>query len=461
MDKEPSSEKNLEQRRQELELQRLELENKQLEFQGSAKSRRLELIRTLSGASFITGAVAIFTVIFSVVQWSSESSQNRTFKTEERLDKDLAVLADTSYRMRLSGVIALKGFLTKDHARYHAQVLAALTNMLSTEKECSVRNAINQTIEEIDTLVVPVKVLKQNLISLAGYSRFLVQSGNLRSRVPDRFFAPASHTPEAIANDVSKAMLSLLRKGVKAKDLSEVYCAECDFSGLNLSGCSFENAVLSWSHFNNCQLQQCNFNSADLERVDFTNADLSHARLTMNSDDEHYKNYIAKQIDKGGRQPAVFSPDFTNANLSYADFSGHILFGVHDLNTINAVLIFNPSFGHARLDSANLTNIGMYGTVTTTGNAMNPFYDDDFPVNGTRGSQWTPYESVDPVTGLTYNNYYAAVRMIDEHALLAEKRNRYAVDLNAIYASLSHTNWKNARLSPALRALLAEQEGKK
>ena len=127
-------------------------------------------------------------LLFSVVQWSSESSQNRTFKTEERLDKDLAVLADTSYRMRLSGVIALKGFLTKEHAAYHAQVLAALTNMLSTEKECSVRNAINQTIEEIDTTVVPVKVLKQNLISLAGYSRYLVQSGSLPTHT-FKFFA--------------------------------------------------------------------------------------------------------------------------------------------------------------------------------------------------------------------------------------------------------------------------------
>jgi len=238
--------------------------------------------------------------------------------------------------------------------------------VLSHEKESSVRNAIVQLLAELDTNIVKKEILEKAQSILINSSKYHLETGELYDkRINNKFGIPAPESHEGIARDIATGILELLKKGIKTTNMSNIFCVKCDFSGLDLQGVNFEDAILTWANFSNCNLKGANFDGADLEDTKFIRADLASVFFTYDEDKHpgYRDHYVERQLDVKQYQASVHGPDFTNADLSNADFTGHILFGFsNDSLDGGSVLIFNPSFKSAILTNTKFNSIGIYGT---------------------------------------------------------------------------------------------------
>lgn len=443
-------------RKQEIELEKLELEKQELEFRQSRRSRKLEEFKSYAGFSaFITGIVAIVTIGFSVFKWSSEIEQNRNIRVEERLDKTVLNLGSDSAQLRLGSVINLRTFLDKKHEKYHHQVLLSVANILGNEKESSVRSAMIQILSEIDTNIVNNEILEKTLETLIDYSKFHLETGELyRKRINNEFANPAPDSQESIARDISKGILALFRKGIKTKNMSSIFCVKCDFSDLDLEGVSFEDAVLSWSNFSNSNLKNTNFDGADIGQTKFINADLSNSLLTFNEFKyPGYRfHYVEKQLHYDIYQGRVHGPDFTKANLTNADFTGHILFGFRNSTISDGIVIFNPSFRSANLTKTKFKTIGIYGD---TFNDFNDSYSNLLP--------FSPSPYYDCQIGLPHGrlerspnelNYHIFISIIDSTSKIYPAINKFQKSNMQIYDQLAGSNWKDAIWPKAMKNML-------
>ena len=78
-----------------------------LERQLSPEERRYERVKSLGGISgVITAAVALFALFLSAFQWLRSEGLNREVRTEERLERSLKMLGETTPTARLAGVVA-------------------------------------------------------------------------------------------------------------------------------------------------------------------------------------------------------------------------------------------------------------------------------------------------------------------------------------------------------------------
>src|SRR5216684_471412 len=93
-------------------IRKTDLEAKILEQQLTPSFRRLETLKTLTGASGLI--IALVTVIggfLSVGNWFIGQQKDRQIRSEERLDRALTMLAEKDASRRLAAVTSLGSFL--------------------------------------------------------------------------------------------------------------------------------------------------------------------------------------------------------------------------------------------------------------------------------------------------------------------------------------------------------------
>jgi uncharacterized protein YjbI with pentapeptide repeats len=115
--------------------------------------------------------------------------------------------------------------------------------------------------------------------------------------------------------------------------MSRIYLADVDLSTLDLKGVSFADSILAWSNFSFAKLDGCSFANADLQGVSFVGASATRAKFTVMVDrtvPTRHDVYVREQMNRETRTWRAVSgsfvvdgPNFTCADLSYADFTGH------------------------------------------------------------------------------------------------------------------------------------------
>jgi uncharacterized protein YjbI with pentapeptide repeats len=441
--------------RKKLENRKIELENHNLELHLAKRPTVIETLNKFSGlAGLVTALGAIITIAISVYQWSAESEQNRIVTVEERLNKTLVGLGDPASKVRLSSVTSLKGFLDEKHNTYHDQVLYALVTTLGIESDSYVRNAIVKIIEGIETTSVSPQLLKQSLELLASNSRYQVETGQLYENAVTNQFAIPENANELIARDVSAAMISLIRKGVVIKDLSGIYCTKCDFSGLVLDNTNFKDAILNWSSFKNSKLRNSNFDGAELANTSFVKADLSYSRFTFSEIKGHdyHEPYTIKQINHKTSPSIIWSPDFSSANLSNADFTGHVLFGfLHD-NARRSTIILNPQFANATLTNTNFSRIDIYGiTIDRNDDPKN----ENLPFS-TKNQDIRTLLRQQKKQGLDSSFAWIIFQCsLDDNATFTANT-RFARSIGTLSECFMGSNWDRARMPKVLSDVLAK-----
>lgn len=347
-----------------------------LEFQASSRGQRREYLKTVAGVgALITGFAALLGIAVSAYQYVRAADATREVRIEERLDRALALLGSETAATRLAGVVSLTSFLSVANERQANQSLLAITRAVGLEPSAAVRGAIVSTLSETSRLSPAQR--NAALGTLAQVSRALVEEGRLRVTWRERGnAAPAHESAEARAISVATAIQALLRAGARTHDMSGIYLVGADLSRINLDGTLFRDAILAKTSFASASLVGASFEGADLEGVSFHSALLKRANFRSagpyESDTE--VAYISAQLralsrDKLGSKDStidiyeVDGPDFTCADLTGSDFTGHPLYIWTELKTPRDVSVdLDTSFRWARLADAKFsdpTSVGL------------------------------------------------------------------------------------------------------
>ena len=334
--------------------------------------------------------------------------------------------------------------------------MLSLVNMLSNEKDSGVRSAIVQVLDKAENGTVSKEVFETSLLTLINFSRFHLETGELYDkREFNEFKIPEGSSQEAIARDISKGIIGMMKKGILIKDLSRFFCVKCDFTGLKLDGVSFEDAVLTWSDFSGVNLRKANFDGADLESTKFIEADLDSAIFTYNAfkQDGYRLHYIEQQMNRDVWQPAVLGPDFTGANLSNAVFTGHILFGFSNESAEYGVMIFNPSFASANLTNTDFRTIGIYGTTFPSKHSNGDLTIPFFPLRGKAGI---------PIgrDSLTVEEirFYQFTSLVFDTSQISKDMKYFLGSSAEIYSLFANANWEAAKWPPAFREMMENEK---
>src|SRR5262249_12409304 len=191
---------------------------------------------------------------------------------------------------------------------------------------------------------------------------------------------PPSDSGEAIAKSVGDAIVVLMRLGARARDLSGIYCVECDFTHLDLSQTNFSGSILHSSKFSNATLSGANFADANLENTQFIAADLQDAILTGKAHSYISNIFNTHNTHEGNQrifinQSFISGPIFDCADLRRANFSGHSIFGfvsekARSQDKSPPLLLFSASFVGVNLEGTNFGEAQMFGVKSV---------DEDFP----------------------------------------------------------------------------------
>ena len=439
-----------EQQKQALELEQLRIETEQLRRSESRSGRLMEKLKSFAGlGGLVTAIIAISAFLFSYYQWNIEQQEARQQQTRERMENHLVALSNESPARRLSAVISLQGYLYKSAPEQQRQIVLSLVSILSIDPESSVRNAIIQTLETADTAKANMPVLAQGLKTLAGHSRNLVIDLELYRQVPNPY---NSHPDSALAivQDISVAIETLLRKGVRTSDLSSTYLVGLDFSNLDLTGVSFEDAICPYSNFDGVIMPQANFDGADITETTFIGATLPQAKFTYT--DFKRARYHANPCNLWlNNETLIIGPDFADADLRGADFGHFFMFPfMHDHDPFNGY--YPPNFQGAQLDSVKFDNCYIYG-------ATPGILDREFPFEplseGSYGAAFrdsSQFDAQNPEHWMTY--HYLSDKFQTATPYLQNCQGSQA-DLRA---SFQGSNWKDAYFNPAIRQMLTELE---
>jgi hypothetical protein len=303
-----------------LNRQKLKLEIEGLEFN---QRFRIELLKSLAAPIAIIGFVVTF--ILGIAQYN----QAARARDDERFDKAVGRLAAPEPTERLAGIAGLELFLGRDKQERHRDTLHFLINALAVEKEPTVRAALLDVVTHLTTKQVASADLNDALEKARDRNRGIfehLQQSYLENLLASKVVDDRNNDETLIGNlteeqraelvATAKAITALIRNGARVKDLSAIYCVECDFSGkqmdmslpefattanfsaanpdeiLNLSGTDFHNAILRRANFIGVNLRGASFDSADLIGTNFSGADLQGAKLT----DYSRRNYIVQHM---------------------------------------------------------------------------------------------------------------------------------------------------------------------
>ena len=429
---------------------KLRAERYQIELQTSRSARRLEILKALAGlGAVLTGLAAVAALLYSILQGVGQLNRERDVRIEERLDSALKKASASTRLERLSGVISLKSFLEVRDSDRQKRVLLALAHFLSIEEDAAVRAAVVEVFRDIDSTTVAPVALESAAKALVGLSRSLSETGKLNRKNMAGKAYPYLFDRDLNARSVGASLVAVLRAGAKIRDLSGIYCARCDFSRLKLDGTSFDDAVLIQADFGETSLVRASFDRADLEATRFIKADLRDAKILTTS--PKWVGGFSIQSAWDGLADGLIRvgmPDFSCADLRGADFAGRILFGLVRRST---ELIYPSNFEaakfrHAKLAGTDLRRVGVFGVDPATANPKLPFT--------TRSSGGSGVHT-DRREGKTYWSFQA---QLDEDSVLTDAATEYKENLEEIAFAFSATDWREAKLPKALRALLTETE---
>lgn len=133
------------------------------------------------------------------------------------------------------------------------------------------------------------------------------------------------------------AMAALIRAGARTDDLSSIYCVECKLSDLktpsHLAHVNFDTSYLRRADFTGADLTSASFHNADLILTNFTGSNLRLANFTADAPLEPWT--VAAAVYSGDLASA-WGANFACSDLSYADFSGDVMF---------SLIYQNPTYG--------------------------------------------------------------------------------------------------------------------
>jgi len=375
---------------------KLKLETKVLAKQLEPRYWKLELLKAIVGSLTLVG-IAV-TLGLGLAQLSITRHSN----DDERFDKAVTRLAGSTPTERLAGVVGLGLYLEPRQKQRHRATLRFLVNALAVEQDPVVRSELLDRLSQVTPNQVSQNDLDDALERLRDRNRALYEeqraafidklmqgTEQLSGKGHDETYI--GHLPSvnlAPLRVTAAAIVALVKNGARTKDLSNIYCAECDFSGkswdmskpdftkvadfahadavLDLSGTDFHGAILRRANFLGLRLERASFESADIMGANFAGADLADAKFT---DFGHIQYPIQGVLASGHLWGAMF-PDFTCANLSGADFTGSPLFGIYEASP-------NPMY--AILHKANLTNTKLGQMTAFTASRVPPNYNPTPP----------------------------------------------------------------------------------
>jgi uncharacterized protein YjbI with pentapeptide repeats len=375
-------------REAELRCQKLELETQLLRRQASARFFWLEV------AKAITGPAALLDLMVTIYIGTTQLKQAQRSRDDDRFDRAVARLASPRTTERVAGVVGLQLFLGPDQRDRHRATLQFLSNALVTERDATERHAILDTFAQLapkevgqDVLNATLETLRDKNRSLFGLHRgkevakeIAERTGRAKKTVTEPGEDSGSDEESSALRATASAIAVLVRRGARIKDLSGIYCGECDFSGtalddaeglhagwypprrfgaksadvahiIDLSGTDFHDSILTNADFTGVTLRDSDFDSASIDGATFYGADLSRAKITSHRDS------LAPLV--GSLEPPEAFPDFNCADLEGADFTRTLLFGIvrtreSQVSRQSYPFLRNANLAHAKLEKIHI-----------------------------------------------------------------------------------------------------------
>jgi uncharacterized protein YjbI with pentapeptide repeats len=431
---------------QDVSAEKLRLETAVLEQQLSRPSQAREWIKALTGL----GAVAALLAALFQLQ------QSYYQRADDRLERALGRLASPNVTDRLAGISTLRIVLDEGRSSERRLANSALANSLSVETDPIVSGAILDILRPTDT-----ESRDAVLEELANGSRGLLPIA-LKAQ-PGQAFQDWTIDKGDFGRlqSLERAIVTFLHSGARTTDLRNIYCVECNFEGLDLSGVDFSGAVLNNSSFRNSNLTNSSFDHSVLLATNFANANLTGAKFTL---DLQHSAFLADTLANNGEM--AWGPDFSCANLENADFSRQEFLSVveNGPNFMSPGSLITPKFENANLKHTDFRSVGVYGALLPfTGRQLSPgskltFMRTQFPFPldffglSDKPQKWDQAN----LGGVVHMEYLAFRGTLNPTLPMGTDSRKFTGSLNLIAKAFTHSNWDDAQLPVSLRQLLTQ-----
>jgi uncharacterized protein YjbI with pentapeptide repeats len=326
------------------DLRKLDLEIRKLQFD-VATGKWLELFKAIGPV--VTSLGIIGTLVLGI----SQLKQTQVSRDDERFERSVARLGSSQPSERLTGLAGIQQFLKTPDVSRQESTLRYLINAAVIEKDGTVRSAILDLLNSLPDSRLSNQALNQGLLAARDRNRAILkrltdafwQQQNLaKKRLVDPSYTEVpigNPSPEERAplQSSADAIAALIRAGARIDDLSSIYCVECKFSNLstpsNLAGVRFDTSFLRRADFSGANLGSASFHNADLILTNFTSANLQSAKFSA---DTHVEQWSVSSAIYSGELASAWGANFACSNLSYADFTGRIIF---------SLVYQNPTYG--------------------------------------------------------------------------------------------------------------------
>ncbi|MDJ0903602.1 MAG: pentapeptide repeat-containing protein [Xenococcus sp. MO_188.B8] len=436
----PNSENEfLEERIKQVQLEKLEAERDDIKYKMSEAYKRHEAIKTYGTmVSALAGIAAIGTLAWSVLQGVGQIQLQREERTNTRIERAIGNLNSESSNLKLYGVSALRIVLSERHSNSHeAEILSAVAHAIATEKDVIVRDAMISLISSLSTSTIDKDILMTTLKDLVRLSQSMVEKENLWDEHQWYFSRLQDGSAEARIQSLAEAINILIRRGVLINDLSGIYCAYCDFTGLSLKELDFTEAILHGADFSESNLSKSVFDHTILEGSKFVRANLSGAKFTDKRKNHRWAGSFAyHRLDKSGG--SYQGPDFSCADLSNADFSDFPIFilASDKYDPLPFMNKIHPSFTKANLSNTNFENANLL-----------LFHTEDLP----------PFSSLieGSLGGLGHiARPLKEVPFEENTRLVTEYYNRFTRALVGFHLAFSGSSWKESKMPKGISEIL-------
>jgi len=340
-----------------LELRQIELTNQKLEVETRKLGKDCEPARgweRLGKGAVAFGAVVsiiatLIGLIYSFDKTIEERQQTRRADERARFEQAITRLEKTLTLSKLVGLSVLNGYATSADSQVRRQTLFTLAGFAGTETDVQGQTALADLVAGLPSrgsLTGDDWSYFQGL--LVSQSRSLTDKADLvRKRQLSDDLQVSPLTPdEKTAHALGTLIAAIARRGVAPNyiDYADIYCADCDFTHVVFpKGVDFSSSVLDDTDFSGATLRDARFDNAELPLAQFVEADLSGASFRST-----YSVYLRTAVPNGAPVPLgrtmylrhlvsalsvdatvwIGMPNFSCANLTGAQFSGHALFPI-------------------------------------------------------------------------------------------------------------------------------------
>ncbi|QEM12960.1 hypothetical protein [Mucilaginibacter rubeus] len=341
-------------------IDKLNEEIKILEYQTSKKYKNQESLKAFASiASAATVIVSLVAIGFSIYQYYQTSKLTLDSKKEDRLAAALANIGDTVVRKRLTGVIALKSFISVGDSLKNTQALLSLAHALGIESDGDIRGSILEVFSSDDMRKVDTSILKEVTKSLIIINRklYLEKKSDLDTIVhPDSLPISRLKLYYDKINATSDAIVALLSYGFEIKDMSSTYFYNKKFIRLKGYNLNLSNAYLKSCGFFDMICQKCSFENANLFGTRFMGGDMSGSDFSL------YYQYRESSANSHYKNSDTFGIFFSDINLTNANFDCRpmFLYVPSDIQFKKIPWSVFSSFVNVNVDSADFSRMGVW-----------------------------------------------------------------------------------------------------